>query len=89
MGKEPETNNYIGMYRNMSYVGRNVLRLVSSVPIFSEVSDMIVLWLVTVLLVRDVLMDNLQDLMIIDSLLKNYDRRATPTNRMGKYCVQI
>ena len=28
--------------------------------------------------------DNLEDLMIIDSLLKNYDRRATPTNRMGK-----
>ena len=44
-----------------------------------------VVWLlVTVLLARDVLMDNLQDLMIIDSLLKNYDRRATPTNRMGK-----
>ena len=31
-----------------------------------------------------VLSDNLEDLMIIDSLLKNYDRRATPTNRMGK-----
>lgn len=30
------------------------------------------------------LMDNLEDLMIIDSLLKNYDRRALPTNRMGK-----
>ena len=28
-------------------------------------------------------MDNLEDLMIIDSLLKEYDRRATPTNRMG------
>ena len=30
------------------------------------------------------LMDNLEDLMIIDSLLKNYDRRALPTNRMGR-----
>ena len=30
------------------------------------------------------LMDNLEDLMIIDSLLKNYDRRALPTNRMGE-----
>ena len=29
-------------------------------------------------------MDDLEDLMIIDSLLKNYDRRALPTNRMGK-----
>ena len=36
------------------------------------------------LLVQQVLMDNLEDLMIIDSLLKEYDRRATPTNRMGK-----
>lgn len=31
-----------------------------------------------------VMMDNIEDLKIIDSLLKNYDRRATPTNRMGK-----
>ena len=50
---------------------------------------MMVSWLVTVLLVRDVLMDNLQDLMIIDSLLKNYDRRATPTNRMGRDSIVI
>ena len=33
-------------------------------------------------------MDNLEDLRIIDSLLKDYDRRATPTNRMGRfYCL--
>ena len=30
-------------------------------------------------------MDNLEDLRIIDSLLKDYDRRATPTNRMGRF----
>ena len=35
-------------------------------------------------LAQEVLTDNLEDLMIIDSLLKEYDRRATPTNRMGK-----
>lgn len=29
-------------------------------------------------------MDNLEDLKIIDTLLQEYDRRATPTNRMGK-----
>ena len=35
-----------------------------------------------------VIMDNLEDLRIIDSLLKDYDRRATPTNRMGRfYCL--
>ena len=32
-------------------------------------------------------MDDLEDLMIIDSLLKNYDRRALPTNRMGKISI--
>ena len=32
-----------------------------------------------------VIMDNLEDLRIIDSLLKDYDRRATPTNRMGRF----
>ena len=35
-------------------------------------------------LAQEALTDNLEDLMIIDSLLKEYDRRATPTNRMGK-----
>ena len=44
------------------------------------------------ILVQQVLMDNLEDLMIIDSLLKEYDRRATPTNRMGrilKYLIYL
>ena len=30
------------------------------------------------------IMDNLEDLRIIDTLLQEYDRRATPTNRMGR-----
>ena len=29
-------------------------------------------------------MDNLEDLRIIDALLQEYDRRATPTNKMGR-----
>ena len=37
-----------------------------------------------ILQISRAIMDNLEDLRIIDSLLKNYDRRATPTNRMGK-----
>ena len=30
------------------------------------------------------MMDNLEDLRIIDALLQEYDRRATPTNKMGR-----
>ena len=31
------------------------------------------------------MMDNLEDLRIIDALLQEYDRRATPTNKMGRF----
>jgi len=45
---------------------------------------MMKLILIVLLKISKVIMDDLEDLMIIDSLLKNYDRRALPTNRMGK-----
>ena len=31
----------------------------------------------------------LENLKIIDSLLRNYDRRATPTNTMGKHTLKL